>query len=82
MSRKLVENLKGALGDAVRGQGQNHGDEWVLVDREDLPRVARHLRDREGYRLFTRRAELLEKLRAEFRAKRRELEATTKYDLA
>jgi len=52
MSRKLVENLKGALGDAVRGQGQNHGDEWVLVDREDLPRVARHLRDREGCELL------------------------------
>lgn len=52
MSRKLVENLRGALGDAIRGHGDNHGDEWVLVDREDLPEVARHLRDREGCELL------------------------------
>jgi len=52
MSRKLVENLRGSLGDAIRGHGDNHGDEWVLVDREDLPAVARHLRDREGCELL------------------------------
>jgi len=50
--------------------------------RRRHPEAAGYLRDPEGYRLYERRAELLEKLRAEVRTKRAELTATTKYDLA
>lgn len=52
MSRKLVESLQGAFKEGIRDHGSSHGDEWVLVDREDLPAVAAHLRDRAGCELL------------------------------
>jgi deoxyhypusine synthase len=50
--------------------------------RRRHPEAEGYLRDPAGYRLFDRREELLEKLRAEVRKKRADLMATTKYELA
>lgn len=52
MSRKLVDSLNAAFGDRILATGSQHGDEHVLVDREDLPAVARHLRDGESCELL------------------------------
>ena len=48
MSQKLVANLKSAFGERLLGASSAHGDEVVVVGREDLLEVARHLRDRES----------------------------------
>ncbi len=48
MSQKLVESLKAEFGDAILAVDDQHGDETVNVGREDVPRVIRHLRDRES----------------------------------
>jgi len=53
MSQKLIKSLKGEFADRVLDSGADHGDEWVLIDREDLPRVARHLRDRASCEMLT-----------------------------
>jgi len=52
MSQKLVDSLNSAFGERVLGTASNHGDESIVVDREDLFEVARHLRDKESCELL------------------------------
>ena len=52
MSQKLVERLRAEFGDRILDAGSQHGDESVVVGREDLPAVAAHLKGREACELL------------------------------
>jgi len=52
MSQKLVERLRAEFGDRILDSGSQHGDESVVVGREDLPAVAAHLKEREACELL------------------------------
>ena len=52
MSQKLVERLRAEFGDRILDAGSQHGDESVVVGREDLPAVAAHLKGREDCELL------------------------------
>ncbi len=53
MSQKLISNLQGEFADKILDSGTSHGDEWVLIDREDLPTVAKHLKNRAACEMLT-----------------------------
>ncbi|NTV03611.1 NADH-quinone oxidoreductase subunit C, partial [bacterium] len=52
MSQKLVERLRAEFGDRILETDAQHGDESVVVGREDLPAVAAHLKGREACELL------------------------------
>jgi NADH-quinone oxidoreductase subunit C/D len=52
MSRPLVKRLQQEFGEAVLASNGHHGDESIVIAREDLPIFLKHLRDREGCELL------------------------------
>ena len=53
MSQRFIDSLSAEFGEKILEKGSSLGDETVVVDREDLPNVLRHLRDREGCDLLS-----------------------------
>jgi len=53
MSQKLLDSLNAEFGDAVLSTDSQHGDETVTIDKEDLFRVVRHLKQRQECEMLT-----------------------------